>query len=142
MKVSAGASTAAPKASAPALVVIPKSPHDRAAAVVVDDDLLDDQADRLVVVGDRAGDRRVARGEGDPARVERAAVAVAAGPGGGRVARQRELGEGVRAGRDLERRGGVGEGVGGGLDGGPEDERAGAGGDPEVVDGRRCRRRR
>ena len=54
----------------------------------------------------------------------------------GVVAGQRELGEGVRAGRDLERRGGVGEGVGGGLDGGAEHERAGAGGDPEVADGR------
>ena len=70
------------------------------------------------------------------ARVEGAAVAVGAGPGGGRVAGQRELGEGVRAGRDLERRGGVGEGVGRGLDRGAEGERAGAGGDPEVVDGR------
>ena len=34
----------------------------------------------------------------------------------GRVAGQRELGQGVRAGRDLEGRGGVGEGVGRGLD--------------------------
>ena len=85
---------------------------DRVAAVVVDDDLLDDELDRLVVVGDRAGDRRVAGGDGDAARVEGAAVAVGAGPGGRLVAGQRELGEGVGAGRDLEGRGGVGEGVG------------------------------
>ena len=54
----------------------------------------------------------------------------------GVVAGQLELGEGVRAGRDRERRGGVGERVGGRLDGGPEHERAGVGGDPEVVDDR------
>ena len=73
---------------------------DRGAAVVVDDDLLDDELDRLVVVGDRAGDRGVAGRDGDRARVEGAAAAVGAGPGGRRVAGHRELGEGVRAGRD------------------------------------------
>ncbi len=78
---------------------------------------------------------RVARGEGDAARVEGAAAAVGAGPGGRRVAGQRELGEGVGAGRDRERRGGVGERVGRGLDGGAEGQRAGAGGDPEVAHG-------
>ena len=111
----------------------PEVAHDRAAAVVVDDDLADDEADGLVVVGDRAGDRRVARGEGDAARVERAAAAVGAGPVARRVAGQRELGEGVGAGRDLQGRGGVGEGVGGGLDGGAEGQGAGAGGDAEVA---------
>ena len=79
---------------------------------------------------------------GDGARVEGAAVAVGAGPVGRRVAGHLELGEGVRAGRDLEGRGGVGEGVGRGLDRGAEDERAGVGGDAEVVDDRACRRRR
>ena len=54
----------------------------------------------------------------------------------GVVAGHRELGEGVGAGRDLEGRGGVGEGVGGVLDGGAEHERAGVGRDPEVVDDR------
>src|SRR5207344_1026920 len=93
----------------------------------------DDDADRLVVVGDLAGDRGVARGEGHAARVEGAAAAVGAGPGARLVAGQGELGQGVRAGRDRERGRGVGERVGGRLDGGPEHQRPGAGGDPEVA---------
>ena len=119
--VSAGASTAAPKIERAGAGRDPEVAHDRAPAVVVDDDLADDERDGLVVVGDRAGHRRVARGEGDAARVERAAAAVGAGPVGRPRSRPPRARPGCTCRARPEGRGGVGEGVGRGLDRGAED---------------------
>ena len=118
--MSAGASTAAPKASAPALVVIPKSPTVARAAVVVDDDLAMTRLTgwsslviEQVTVGSPAARVTLPASKAPPPPL----VQVQSPR---RVAGQRELGEGVRAGRDREGRGGVGEGVGRGLDRGAE----------------------
>ena len=54
------------------------------------------ELDGLVVVGDRAGHRLVAGGDGDRAGVEGAAVAVGAGPGAGLVAEDRRARRGCR----------------------------------------------
>ena len=118
-----GASTAAPKTSVPASVVMPKSstiavPPSSLTTIF---SMTSSTGWSSLVIEQVTGG--VAGRERDRARVEGAAAAVGAGPGGRRVAGHRELGEGVRAGRDRERRGGVGERVGGSLDGGAEDER-------------------
>ena len=116
--MSAGASTAAPKARAPALVVIPKSPTIALppssltttfsmtrltgwSSLVIVQVTVGSPAARVTLPASKAP---------PPPLVQVQAVGVVAG--------ERELGQGVRAGRDRERRGGVGEGVGGRLDGG------------------------
>ena len=113
-----GASTAVPNTSAPALVVIPKSPTTALppssltttfsmtrptgwSSLVIEQVTVGSPAARVTLPASKAPPSPL---------VQVQAV--------GRVAGQRELGQGVRAGRDRERRGGVGEGVGRGLDGG------------------------
>ncbi len=123
--MSAGASTAAPKVSAPALVVMPKSPTTAVppSSLTTTFSMISSTGwSSLVIEQVTVGSPTATVTD---AGVEGTAAAVGAGPVGGRVADHRELGEGVRAGRDHEGRGGVGERVGGASTVGAEGQRAG-----------------